>query len=173
MTDAARVPLNADRYALLPVKIFLPIALVIGSLLIFDPGGLMGSPQIWLALLTFAASTLAWLVTALIVLFSRRWRSLLSMLFAAFLSIAALASSVVFADQICFQIMRPFYLHEIGSGNDAATKKWPWRGGLGWDVVLIYSPSDEVKEHTAQPHDNCTIWRHRMDRHFYLEGWVC
>jgi hypothetical protein len=168
---------KGDRYTPLPLLVLLPLLMGAAFLLIFEPGGALGSPQFWLAIIIVALSTLIWLGVLLVIVFCRMWRRALSMLLAEFISLAAMGLCISFSDQIHFQIMRPFYLREVAQSN-AARMEWPWRGGLGFDNRLVFDRSDQssgsqIRAETERKIDNCKLSTRIMGEHFYLESMTC
>jgi hypothetical protein len=177
MTDIPRLRQTTDKYTFLPLVLLLPVSLLGTVLLIFEPGGLLGSGQFWLAFFLLLLSTAVWLVTLLISVFAAarhaRWRRLLSILIAGFVSIGALVLCIRFEDQIRFQIMRPFYLRQIARSQETKMT-WPWRGGLGWDETLFFDRSPEGHaEDSEREADGCVVSTRRFDEHFYLQDMNC
>jgi hypothetical protein len=172
MSDIANQNKTRDRYTFIPAVIFMPIAVVEGLLWIFEPGGLLGSPQFWIALLMLFVSSIVWLVAVLIALVIRRWRCLLSMILAGPLSLATLALLISFGDQIHYQIMRQYYLSEIAQSNGANQRYWEWRGGLGWDEGVVFDRSDLALSKDDQQ-NNCKISNRPVAQHFYVQFVNC
>jgi hypothetical protein len=176
MTDLPSRHPNGEAYTWLPLLVFLPLSIMEAFLLIFEPGGALGSPQFWLAAVMMILSTVAWLVVLLVAVSRRMWRWALSTLLAGFVSIAAMGLCIAFEEQIHFQIMRPIYLHEIAQSN-AARMEWPWRGGLGFDEVLVFDRSAAgqlaIGGTSERRIDSCVYETRRMSRDFYLDTARC
>lgn len=166
-----------DAYTFLPLLILLPVSLLESVLLIFESGGIVGSPLFWLAFVIFIVSAVACAVSGLISVVQRCWRRLLSVLFAAFVSAAAMIACLRFEDEIHFQILRPFYLAEIARSGGVSKMEWPWRGGLGFDKRLVFDKSGAstlaIGEEVERRVDNCTYSTRRMNGAFYLQTMTC
>jgi len=171
MTDTPKLRPVTDKYTLLPLALLLPTLLLGEFLLIFEPGGMLGSGQFWLAFLLLLLSLAIWLVALLITAFAKRWRCLLSILIAGLVSIGALVLCIRFEDQIHFQIMRPFYLGQIAQSKETKMT-WSWKGGLGWDKSLVFDRSAEGPGEDSE-RDGCEFSTRRLDEHFYLQDWNC
>jgi hypothetical protein len=175
--SSLRVQRTADSYTLRPLSLLFPISVTITTLLIFEPGGPLGSPQFWLALLLMAASAMVWIIEALVSLMRRRWRLGLSIIFAGAASFFVFVTGIFFEDQIHFNIMLPIYAYEAAYSSHSNRIDWLWRGGLGYDKRLVFDRAGiDLSDHAPaeQSVDNyCTQYTSRMLEHFYLVETIC
>ncbi len=173
MTECLIRGQNSDAFTFRPLSLLLPVSILEVMLLIFEPGGLLGSPLFWLAMLMLFLSTLVLLIGILIALFRARWKRLLSIILAGLVSFAAMSLCLFFQDEIHFQIMRPFYLHEIAQSKDVTRMTWEWKGGSGWEDRLVFDRSGEGLGKGIKGQDNCKISIRQMGEHFYLQSVTC
>jgi hypothetical protein len=146
-----------------------------GLLNVFDPGGLLPTPQIISAVIIFLSSLIAWLVMMIRAVILRRLRYFVLLAATGVLGLSITYLCLQFSDEIHFQIMRPFYLRQISSVSKEINEKWwDWGGGGGYDTSLLYlrkvTPSSLP---SAEDDPRCYRSIEKMSAHFFLSYISC
>ncbi|SEQ41633.1 hypothetical protein SAMN05216548_104217 [Faunimonas pinastri] len=104
-------------------------------------------------------------------------RRLLSVGIAIGLFIAITLAGFRYRDEIRFAIVKPIHLHELHrlapTASGRIRKSWDWRGGMGWNVELVYDDAPQRKVEDRPGRDGCTRDFRALGSHFFLEGEYC
>jgi hypothetical protein len=173
-----------DRFILVPLYIAGLLWLLIGSVMVYDPGNLFLPGFVLLALTILPFFALAWLVALIVAAVGRRWKIALSLVFSLIVFAGASAATLRFVDDIRFWTSSPYYLIKVASlphvdGQPTKTR-FILRGGLGWETWLDYDESDaeapapgELTRKWRDDEEMCDHTVRQMYRHFYLHQLSC
>jgi len=141
-----------------------------GLLNVFDPGGLLPSPQIISAVIIFLFTGIAWLVLMIRAVILRRLRYFVLLVTTGALGLSTTYLCLQFSDEIHVQIMRPIYLRQIPAASKEVNEQWwDWGGGSSYDESLLYLRKVTPSSFSfAQDNPGYSTTIEKMSTHFFL-----